>query len=300
MMSDSNIHIWPIDAEEQPSSIDRRPSWRAVQESWPQLTLQQPPPKPYKIVIDMNMLLADMRYKYLHPTKPVLLETLHQDEMIEIWAPHWLISELRCGTGMADFLKGFPDLTYENLWSQWPALQDIINFDRRYDYPVRMKMFGVTDIKDEPYVAVAKAHGALGILSRDTGFNTLKLNHLVRRDLRAIKNLSEIFEKAIGAKLVTIGVPTGIVAGTGAGLHKVYKKARALPKEGQYALAFVAMGASLLWLHPTSRDFMKDKGRKISKSLKPIFDGYLKIAEEGFEADKRIKELIFEIEDGRL
>jgi len=299
-MSDSTIHIWPTCAEEQPSSINGRSSWRLMHESWPQLTLHQPPPKPYKIVIDMNMLLADMRHKFLNPEKPVLLEKLHQEEMIEIWAPHWLISELRCETGITDFLKGFPDITYQNLWSQWPALQKIINFDRRFDYPSRLEMFGVTDIKDEPYVAVAKARGALGILSRDNGFQALKLNHLLRSDLRTIERLSEIFEKTIGAKMIAIGAPTGIVAGTGAGVHLAYKKAITLPKESQYVLAGLGVGALLLWLHPTSRGYIKDKGRKIGQSLKPVLDGYLEIAKEGFEADKQIEELVFEIENGRL
>lgn len=302
MTNDSTIHIWPLDEakELEASPVGRGSSWRVVHESWPQLTIQNPPPKPYKIVIDMNMLLADMRHKYLYPEKPVLLESLQQDGMIEIWAPHWLISELRCGTGMTDFLKGFPDLTLENLWSQWPNLQEIIKFDRRFDYPLRCEMYGVTDIKDEPYLAVVRAHNALGVLSRDAGFQALKLNHLVRRDLRAIESLSQTFEKAIGAKLVTIGAPTGAIVGVGAGVHLAYKKALTLPKETQCGLALVGLGAALLWVHPKSRRFIKDKGRKTGQALKPIWDGYLKMAEEGIEADKRIEELVFEIENGRL
>ena len=301
MRTDSTIHIWPIDeAKEQEASIvEKGSTWRVVQESWPQLTLQNPPPKPYKIVIDMNMLLADMRHKYLYPEKPVLLESLQKDGMIEIWAPHWLISELRCGTGMTDFLKGFPSLNHSNLWSQWPALQEIIKIDRRFDYPLRREMFGVTDIKDEPYVAVARAQNALGVLSRDAGFQALKLNHLVRRDLRAIEILSQTFEKAIGAKLVTIGAPTGAIVGVGTGLHLAYKKALTLPKEVQCGLALVSLGVSLLWIHPKSREFVKDRGRKTGAALKPIWDGYLEIAKEGLEADKRIEELVFEIENGR-
>ena len=301
MQYDSQFHIWPVDDDLEPAvSLKRSANWRSVQEHWPQLTLLHPPPKPYKIIIDVNMVLADMRYKYLYPDKSVLLETLHFDQMIELWAPHWLISELRCGTAMTDFLRGFPSLTKQNLWSQWPKLHRIIKIDRRFDYPLRLKMFGVTDIKDEPYVAAAKAHNALGILSRDSGFKTLKLHHLVRSDLRAIELLSETFEKAIGAKLVTIGIPTGVVVGAGASLHSAYKKAITLPKETQYAIVIAGLGAALLWIHPKSRNFIEDKGRKTGEFLKPIWDGYIKIANEGFQLDKRIEELVFEIENGRL
>lgn len=299
MQTYSKLHIWPV--EEPKESLDTTKSaWRSLSEKWPSLLMIEGGVKQYKIVFDANMILADMKFMFENPTKPTLLETLSKQTVITPCAPGWLISELRCGSSMHEFLKGQPHLNEQNLWDQWPKILKFMHIDTSYAYPVKARLCGSPDLKDEPYISMANDIGALGVLSRDKGCAGLNLRHLKRKDIRPLNDLANLIEGVVGARLFIVGVPLAGTYGLAAGGDALYKQAMKLPPIGKYALGGVAAVTLVAFVLPKSRKYILGQAKPILRKLQPAWNEYVKFANQTFDDERKASDIIAQLELGRL
>jgi len=256
--------------------------------------------KQYKIVFDANMVLADMKFMFENPNQPTLLETLAKQTIITPCAPGWLVSELKCGTSVKEFLRAQPHMCSEDLWRQWPRILQHLKIDKSYAYPLRARLCGSPDLKDEPYISMANDLNALGVLSRDKGCSGLNLRHLRRGDIRPLGELADLLESIVGVRLFLFGVPIAGTYGLAAGAGALYKQAGKLPTAGKYALGGAAAITAIALIVPSSRKYLFNHVKPLASKMRPLWKVYEEFAQKSFENENQAKQIITKIEKGRV
>lgn len=293
------LHFWPLDEQSKnDSSMDL--DWRSIAEKWPILLMIDGGVKQYKIVFDANMVLADMKFMCENPSRPTLLETLARRTIITPCAPSWLISELRCGSSMDEFLRSQPHLCAADLWKQWPKILEFLRIDSFYSYPLKSRLCGSPDLKDEPYISMAHDYKALGVLSRDKGCSGLNLRHLKRKDILPLQQLVDLLESVVGARLFVFGAPVAGTYGVAAGAHALYKQGAKLPEAAKYVVAGVAAATVIAFLVPKSRRYIIGQAKPVLSKIQPLLELYKDSAQQSFENELQAQQIITEIEKGRI
>lgn len=129
----------------------------------------------YSIVIDACIMRNEIRRYIRADKKLTFIQETHRSGVGVIHAPKWLETELETSTLPSLYkTEGISPRVLARVAEQ---LIEEINIHASYSEPLESAHLAQgVDIKDEPYVRLARDIDALGVLTRDKGFSKYQIN----------------------------------------------------------------------------------------------------------------------------
>jgi len=153
----------------------------------------------FDIVLDANIAIRDLLYKYRKPhLKQTTLEEVVKSGVVRLYAPSWLEAEMLSST-IPQISEKFK-IPPETLFSSWETYKAIIIFDARFNHPQEVNSSCV-DPKDAPYVQLQNAIFALGILSNDRDIDALGGTKLDRELVMTIRAYARSASYSVSIKV---------------------------------------------------------------------------------------------------
>lgn len=197
----------------------------------------------FKLVIDANFVLADLRYRGKHPMRgPTALEELVRSTVFEVHAPRWLETEIAKHLPLIAQKSGLDLNALQQHWLQYQALLHWNDSLFAPDYGSHCE-----DPKDLPYVRLAARIGAFGILTVDSDIAAMG-GHMLPRDF--------VISARLYARAATVSFSLRALGITLSGLslqallsmvQTATRKFLALPEAARLALV---AGFLLMLVHP--------------------------------------------------
>ncbi len=201
----------------------------------------------FTLVIDANIAVQDLIYKYRHPhIRQTALEETVKSSAIRLCAPIWLDREMVGSTiPQVSKRRGIPEATLLELWA---AYKTQITWDDRYAEPSDDPANG--DAKDVPYVALQETLCAAAILSRDKDIDRLGGNKVGLEFVLSVRSYARAATIVVGIRVGGAFVSTlslGILMELAKGLGRLVVR---MPEWAKFALLGAAVFVAV---HPPAR-----------------------------------------------
>lgn len=198
----------------------------------------------YRIVIDACVMRNEIRRYISLEGRPTFIQEVNRSSVGQVHAPGWIETELEAST-LPSLYKS-ERISPRILSRIAETLLEEITIPTGYEAPVDTNLPENVDLKEEPYVRLAKDINALGILSWDKGFDKYFVQTFREDVIRQMQHLARLLNAAVQVR--TAGKITTIVSANA--VDEIYqasmKALKKLPKEA-VVIGGIAGGAAALY-----------------------------------------------------
>jgi len=246
----------------------------------------------YSIVIDACVMRNEIR-RYLGTDKKLtFIQETHRSGVGAIHAPKWLETELEAST--LPSLYKTERISPRVLTRVAEQLLEEINVHASYSEPLQSPHLeqGV-DIKDEPYVRLARDIDALGVLTRDKGFSKYQINTFQEDIVKQMQYIARLLNAEI--QIRTAGKLTTTVTINIAGelLKSSTLPVKSIPKTYLVGGGLMVAGGAFYFFTQTEtgRKQAKAIGALAMTGLKNLSEFYMNGVNQFALVDQQIVEL---------
>jgi len=246
----------------------------------------------YSIVIDACVMRNEIRRYIGADKKLTFIQETHRSGVGVIHAPKWLETELETSTLPSLYkIEGISPRVLARVAEQ---LIEEINVHASYNEPLQsIHLAQGVDIKDEPYVRLARDIDALGVLTRDKGFSKYKINTFQEDIVKHMQYIARLLNAEI--QIRTAGKLTTTVTVNMAGelLKASTKSVRNIPKPYLVGGGLVIAGGAYYFFTQTETGRKKAKaiGAIAMTGLKNLSEFYMNGVNQFALVDRQIAEL---------
>lgn len=249
---------------ERPFHTSQLGSLRQFIDQHPTLREMLGPIAKFKLVIDANVVIGDLRFRLKNPNSgATAVEELIRSTVFEVWAPRWL--EVEIGKHLP-LLAGKENLPIEALTAEWIRYRALLKWDDLEPPPPTTASPGCADPKDLPYVRLAERIRACGILSKDPHIDALG-GHRLNLDF-VLCTRSYARSATVTVSLRALGVTLG--GASLAAVSEIYRAAvRQVQELPEPVKLLLIAGLVTVLAQPDARRWLTDRFNTAQTQLRP-------------------------------
>lgn len=250
---------------------DMLAQWHEVLRAIPALAQALGVPNQLRLVIDANVVLADLRWmvkKRTNPEARPILQEVIASGTIAAYAPPLLRAEVE--KGLQDLARE-EGLAHAQLVAAWGSYQGLFRYVEPLPSLSATDLAAVRDPNDQPYIDLRVSIDASAIYSEDPDLRGMEAPVVGQRVLTAARTYARAasisFTLKIGGVTV-LAAGIAVLALVAKALIGGVRAIRQLPAWVQYLLA---AGAVLALLHPPTRRWLRARLGSLSETARHAF-----------------------------
>lgn len=229
----------------------------------------------FRIVVDANVVISDLRQKILHPERGnTALEELMASSVLIVIAPRWLETDMDSAIAQCAESSGLSAVLLHVYWEEYKKK---LIWDETYPRPIDTPLTHA-DPKDAPYVFTQWLHNAVGVLSKDKHIEQLGGNRLTLDFVFSVRSYAR-------AKVIAVTIKVGGTVLAATAVAVVFELVKALIHAAKRippgVLLLLILIAIVVIASPEARQWIREKFGHVKANLEPLFIGIASAVQQG-------------------